>query len=271
MRWSGIRLAAAVTQFVFLANCATQSEPRRSVEVRHFELDWSRAEVPRVALGPLEAEAIVLAPAQWPLESSVKRLLSGDFTGVVDAASFRFRSSRVPEGVFEDLYAYGLVAAYVRVMNPTDAFRVFDPIGLALKDKYGVTSPAVSRDSLPRRFSHVDWNRSAQRAMEAAGDVALAVVVVVAVIAAEIALEGRVYAGDVQGVGNMLPSRHRDDDQTPGSPTPMYPAETQPLLDPVDPGILGLGRLSPHSAREGVVFFLREPLTDWSTAVLAAK
>ncbi len=251
-------LAAGVTLAAFLAAC-TRQEVRPPVEVRHFQVDWEHADAPSVAGQGLSARGILLTPTQWPLEGSLKRLVKGDFMGVLDAFDLRFHSSTIPTGVLEDLYGRGFVPAYVRVENPSGETRLFTPEDLVVRDKNSAELAAANPDDLPRTFTRVDMERT----LLAAVTVALMVVVLVAgregrldLNTADVALR---VPGQVYAQVNVQPRFGPD---APGAEIGAGPGS--------DRSLLRAQALAPGEAREGIVLFLhRSALVDWASVRLA--
>ncbi len=277
---------ALITAVAFLCACTHQVE-RPEVDVRHFAVDWEHAGVAPLLVDGLTVQGLVLTPVQWPMESSLKRLLQGDFMGVFDALDWRFHPSTVPGGILEDMYKRGFLPAYVRVVNGQGEPRALIPERLTLQVQGGQVGSAlvgggqagvgqnstqleapIPPEALPGAFSEVDWEQTALNLVT----VALLVAVVVAGrnnrgnVSGDIFVRGpgRVYVGGNYARGGVYVEG-----------TMPYPGSTGSaagdagVLAPRDRGLLRAGMLAPGEEREGVLFF-RVPhgLVDWQTAKL---
>lgn len=251
-------LAAGVTLAAFLAAC-TRQEVRPPVEVRHFQVDWEHADAPPLEGAGLVARGILLTPTQWPLEGSLKRLVKGDFMGVIDAFDLRFHSSTIPGGVLEDLYGRGFVPAYVRVENTSGETRLFTPEDLVVRDQGGGELASANPDDLPRTFTRVDMERT----LLAAASIALIVVVLVS------GREGRLDLNTAD-VALRVPGQVYVEVNV----QPQFGAEAPAAEIGAGPGtdrsLLREQALAPGEAREGIILFLhRQALVDWPSAHLA--
>jgi hypothetical protein len=237
----------------FVAGC-TRQVARPDVAARHFAVDWDRLDAATLSVDGLTVRAVLLTPAQWPLEGSVKRLLRGDFLGVVDALDLTFHAARIPEGALRDLYREGLVPAYVRVTNPGAAALPFVPERLAVDAPGGDPLPAVQAESLPAQLSELDWERT--------GLLLVASLLLVVVVMSE-----RNSGGATRLLGDVteLPVRvviGRAD--RAGGPE----AGAQP---PPDRGVLNARVLPAGGAMEGFVFFRHSGrMVDWAAARIIA-
>jgi hypothetical protein len=253
-----------------LAGC-TRAVSRPEIQTRYYSVDWAALDAPVLTVGGLNVRSVILSPTQWPLEGSVKRLLTGDFVGVLDALKITFTPSQLPSGVLRDLYDAGFVPAYLRVENPAPEARGFFPERLAL-DIGGDPLTPVPPDTLPPAFREMDWERTA---------LSVAFVALIVLLIAERRSGGLMPGYNVTTgrpgiyVGGSVrseegPSRYGAVDitgeigsgQTPGAPgaRPRH-----------DPGVLRAEVLGPGEAREGLVFFYHKGrMVDWSRARLAA-
>lgn len=265
MRSGSLCAVAAVTLAAFLAAC-TRQEVRPPVELRHFQVDWEHAGAQDLAAQDLRIQAVLLTPTQWPLEGSLKRLLHGDFMGVIDAFDLRFRSATIPSGILEDLYGRGFVPAYVRVENRAAEPRVFQPAtALTVQDRAGQELPAAEPEDLPRTFTRVD----VQRTVLTAAVVVLVVAAIVAQRKGELNL-GTPYVSPYSGghgyveVGVQAPIGGEPGGESGGpAPAPGSGADRSLLRAEV---------LAPGEVREGVVLFRHKNATvDWGSARLAAR
>lgn len=257
------RFVAALTLGVFLAACTTQ-QARPPLELRHFSVDWEHAGAQELDVQGVRIQARVLTPTQWPLEGSLKRLLQGDFIGVIDAFDLRFRSSTIPPGILEDLYDRGFVPAYLRVENRSTEARAFQPALLAVRDQSGQDLPAADPEDLPRTFTRMDMERTL---LAAAG----VVLVVVAIAAAQ---KGQLNLGSE----NVLiePSKHVYVNvavQIPSEAAAGEAPEGGPAAGSgADRSLLRAEVLAPGAAREGVILFIHKNATvDWKSARLTAR
>lgn len=251
-RWLG-RAVALGTLLAFLFSC-TKNEIRPSVEVQHFGVDWNHLEGRPLIAGSLQVQGIVLSPAQWPLETSLTRALSGDFTGMIDGFNLSFQSSKIPSGALQDLYDAGYVPVVARVTNPSNEAAPFLLTSLVIRDHNGAQLTAVDPAELPDIFKKIDWKQTGIA-------IAFSVLIVLVILAsAKGHGGGGVYFNGGGG----------------GSPTTAPPAERPQGRAAGDAGadqaLLKPGLIPARSTREGVLFFRRADagIVDWSTASLAA-
>jgi len=259
MLYRGLRrigqAVALVTTVAFLAACS-KNEVRSSVEVEHYSVDWDHVSVTPVQASPLELRGIVLSPAQWPLETSFKRALHGDFKGMIDGFNLSFQSSHIPSGVLEDLYDAGYVAVYARVANTSDAPAQFFLTSLVIRDSAGAELSPVDPADLPAAFKQIDWAKTGKA-------IALTALVVVIIIVA-VAAGGR--GVNLSGSGNGFGGG------SSGTPT-VRPEGRAAGDEGADAALLRAEMIQPHSAGVGIVFFRRSDATfvDWTTAALTVR
>ena len=271
------RLVAVLTLAVFCAACTSQ-QARPPLELHHFRVDWEHAGAQELDVQGVQVQALLLTPTQWPLEGSVKRLLQGDFIGVIDAFDLRFRSSTIPPGILEDLYDRGFVPAYLRVENRSTEGRAFQPSLLVVRDRAGQELPAADPQDLPATFTRVDMERT----LLAAAGVVLVVVAIVAAQKGQLNLSG---AGDIviePSTGPVYVGVQRRSaagvyvDASVGIPA--EPGETESseggpsAATGADRSLLRAEVLAPGEAREGVILFIHKNATvDWKSAVLTVR
>jgi len=224
-------------------------------------VDWERAGAQHLQAQDLRIQAVLLTPAQWPLEGSLKRLLQGDWAGVIDAFDLHFRSSTIPAGILEELYSRGFVPAYVRVENRAAEARGFNPAAaLAVQDRAGQELPAADPEDLPRTFTRVDMERTLL--------VAVGVVLVVAAIVAQ--RNGELNLGTLYVPPSSGHVAVEVELQTPGDGN--APEASGGPGAGADRSLLRAAVLAPGEAREGVVLFRHKNATvDWSSAWLAVR
>lgn len=244
-----MRFTALLVLTAFLFAC-TQQVPRESIEVRRYRVDWDALGAETLQWDGVAVRGVVLTPAQWPLEGSLKRLLDGDFLGVIDALELSFQPSTIPEGVLRELFDKGFLPAYLRVRNTADEPRVFTPLRLAVQVDGLVYLQPVQREELPRHLREIDWLRTG------AAVAAVALIVVLLVVAAK---EGR-RSGSTPLYQLRLP----------GSGVPLEQPAIGPTSPPSDTGLLEEMTLQPGESREGFLLFgVPGAVQDWSTARLA--
>jgi hypothetical protein len=249
------RCVAAALVAAHLVAC-TKQVAVPEVPTRHFAVDWERSGVQPFAINDLSVQGIVLTPAQWPLEGSLKRLLSGDFIGVIDALDFRFRSATLPEGALREIYGAGYLPVYARVHNPGAETRGIFPETLVVKAEPERELNAVPADSLPRTLSKLDWERTAVVTLAA-------LLVVVALVAGRDSGNGS-FSPAAADVGVRVIAQQ----STAPDAAATTPGEAGARSKP---GMLEAGVVQPGETREGFVFFAHRGLTiDWPTARLAA-
>lgn len=244
-----MRTLSLLVLTAFLFSC-TQQVPRESIEVRRYRVDWDALEAETLQWDGVAVRGVVLTPALWPLEGSLKRLLDGDFLGVIDALELSFQPSTIPEGVLRELFDKGFLPAYLRVRNTVDEPRVFTPLRLAVQVDGLVYLQPVRREELPRHLREIDWLRTGT---------AVAVVALIVILLVVAAKEGR-------GSGSTPLYQLR----LPGSGVPLEQPAIGPASPPSDTGLLEEMTLQPGESREGFLLF-RVPgaVQDWSTARLA--
>lgn len=230
-------LAAAL-----LAACTRQT-PLKPVETRVLRVDWAALHLPRLDQDGLVVQGVVFTPAQWPLEASAKRLLSGDFVGVLDAFDLTFSPRSIPDGVLSDLYDLGYVPAYVRVENPTAEPRPFFPGLVGLEVDGTTTWPAAAPDQLPAEVTEFD-------------EVALAKGVGLAVVLVVVLVVGGAGLGNLRDFNGVTPTTVEEHPLKPGERT-----LTSVLLRP--------RTFQPGQTQEGVLLFhVIKRAADWRSARL---
>ena len=256
--------AVLVTLAAFLAACTTQ-EVRPPVALRHFQVDWEHAGAQELTARDVRIRAVLLTPTQWPLEGSLKRLLQGDWVGVIDAFDLRFHSSTIPTGILEDLYGRGFVPAYVRVENRAAEARVFPPATLIVQDRAGQELPAAEPEDLPRTFTRVD----VERTLLTVAAVALVVAAIVAQRKGELNL-GTAYVPPYSSGHGYVEVGVQAPIGSGSAAEPSGPAAGAGTG--ADRSLLRAAVLAPGEAREGVVLFRHTNATvDWSSARLAIR
>ena len=249
-----MRFTALPVLTAFLFSC-TQQVPRESIEVRSYRVDWDALGAETLQWDGVAVRGVVLTPAQWPLEGSLKRLLDGDFLGVIDALELSFQPSTIPEGVLRELFDKGFLPAYLRVHNTADEPRVFTPLRLAVQVNGLIYLQPVQREELPRHLREIDWMRTGT---------AVAVVALIVVLLVVAAKEGRGSGSKPGYTVDLLVQAGGQPSQLFGSPSPRVTAP------PSDTGLLEEMTLQPGESREGFLLFRApEAVQDWSTARLA--
>ena len=254
----GLRTTFLLSLLAALLLACTHEVPRDSIQVRHYRVDWSRLNAPVLQQGSLAIRGILLTPAQWPLEASLKRLRAGDFEGVIDALDLRFHSSSIPSGVLQDLYDLGYIPAYVRIENRGTEPAWFDPRRLVVRINPWTALPRVGSHELPQTVTELDWQRTG-------AGVALTAL---SLATGKDAWEGPgsdQSTGDDASYGGIpslnLAGKLRD--QVRGDST------TGSRLRPEDGGLLERQPVAPGNSVEGYVLFaLIGPVPDWSQARL---
>ncbi len=250
-----LRACALLTLIAFVTAC-TQQRARAPVPERAYQVDWSAVPAEVLAWDDgTRARGVVLTPAQWPLEVSLKRLLQGDFAGVVEGVDLSFQSSQVPEGVLEDLYDAGYLPVYVRIENTTAEPRPFHVARLAARVDDDVLLTPVHPDTLPAQFREIDW---AQTGM------AVVVVALVVLLLVAAAKEGEADPGlRLPNLPLHAAVEHGSAPPAGAGATPAQPRAPRPP----DAGLLWEVPLAPGEAREGFVLVpVPDVVTDWSTA-----
>jgi len=257
-----LRPAALLTLAAFLFAC-THEVPRETVAVRHYRVDWAAAHVPVLRLGGLTAQGVVLTPAQWPLEASLKNLLAADFTGVIEGLDLGFHSSTIPSGALEELHDEGYLPAYVRVENSGATPVHFDPRALSVRVDGDTVLPAVAPEDLPQPVRRIDWMQTG------AVVVAVALLAILAVAAREgrssnrPQVQGQIYINPQMFLEPHPFRAERERDRAARMAASEPPA-------PRDAGLLRVETLAPGEANEGFVLFtLAGGVRDWRTARLA--
>ena len=262
----GFRIVAALMAVVFLVAC-TKTVARKPLEERHYRVDWEQMDSQKVRLpSGLEVEGVVLTPAQWPLEASLKRLAQLDFIGVFTEFDLRFSSSSLDHETLRNLFNEGYVPALVRVRNTTVKPRFFAPVQLALLADGETSLYTVPPEILPERFKQVDWMRTA-------GAVLMSVLFIFIILAS--VKEGRAPTGQFFQVGVDIASDASIESQAQ-EPVSSMPVSTssQPELEKsaTPPGILFGATLPPDGQAEGFVFFqLDQTVADWRTVQLVGQ
>lgn len=251
----------------FLPAC-TRTTARAPIEVRRYAVDWRAVDAPVLRWDGLAAQGLVLTPAQWPLEASLKSLLAADFSGVVAGLDFGFHSSSIPAGVLEELYDEGYLPAYVHVENEGSAPARFDPLWLIVRVDDDTLLPPATAEELPERLRRVDWVQTG------------AAVVAVALMAVLVAA-GRKGGGSGGGThvmiradlnpgffvqGSSIRAARERDRAARAAAAGAAQAPTPPRRDP---GLLRAETLAPGEAREGFLLFsLVDGVRDWQSARL---
>ena len=249
---------AVILLLAFSFSC-TREVARPAIESRQIAIDWERIEAQRLEWEGLEIKGVVMTPAQWPLESSVKRLLEGDFFGVIEKFNLSFRPSSLRSDVLQRLYDEGYLPAYVRVINRGGEPRFLIPHRLVVRADDDIVLYAVPAADVPDRFEEFDWVRTGVTVVVAALVVGMAVA----------ANENRIpqkSAATVAEVAIILEEQHQAGQETDllaKGDKGAAPAEEQ------DQGILQAGQMQPGEIREGFVFFrIDRTGIDWSSVRL---
>ena len=248
-----LRLIALVILPAFLFAC-TRQIARGPLETRRFAVDWEALEPQTMRRGDLRIEGVVLTPAQWPLEASVKNLLKGDFLGVLTDLDLRFRPSTLRSDVLERLLEAGYVPAFLRVRNEGKQDAAFDPNWVFLRVDEETAFPPVPADGLPDLFQEIDWAATGFAVVITA----LAIALVVVSRRNRSSIGGNVQLYGRPGViinpsGGSARRRFR------GAP----PAGSTR-------GLLRAEILPPGETREGFLFFRKEGwVADWKAVRLA--
>lgn len=249
-----MRLTALLVLTALLFAC-THQVAREKVGVREYRVEWEALKAPLLRWEGLEAQGVVLTPAQWPLETSLKRLMEFDLEGFIAGLDFSFHSSRIPTGVLEELFEEGYLPAYVRVENPGEEPRRFDPLQLAVNVDERVFMTPIYPEDLPATFKRIDWIRTGTAA------IAMALVVVLLVAAAK---EGR--SSHVPDIGRLDTGIFISSDR---HPTPAAGDGARAMSSTPEPGLLSHTVIAPRQVREGILLFrLEGPVRDWTTARL---
>ncbi|MBI4082892.1 MAG: hypothetical protein HY423_09810 [Candidatus Lambdaproteobacteria bacterium] len=251
------RIVAILSAASFLTAC-TQQVARPPLETRRFQIDWANLPTQPLQAEGLQGEGFVLTPAQWPLEASVKRLLAGDFEGVIDRFDLAFRPSRLEHEVLRKLFAAGYLPAYVRLRNTGAAPIEFAPERLALRADAHTTFAAVPAGELPQRFEEIDWARTGLT-------VVVVALLLVLVVAAARDNRGRVDLSGVDvGVRSGLDAAARPADARRADATRGGASAEAGLLTPAV--------LAPGQRQEGFVFFrVERMLVDWTGLALELR
>ena len=248
-----LRLIALVLLPAFLFAC-TRQVARGRLETRRFVVDWEALEPQRLQRGDLRIEGVVLTPAQWPLEASVKNLLKGDFLGVVTGLDLRFRPSTLRSDVLERLLEAGYVPAFLRVRNEGKQNAPFDPNWVFLRVDEETAFPPVPADGLPYLFREIDWAATGFAVVITALAVAL---VVVSQRNQRVSIGGNVQLSRLPGV--FIPP-------SGASARGRFRAASAAQSTR---GLLRGEILPPGETREGFVFFRKEGLVaDWKAVRL---
>ena len=249
-----LRLIALVLLPAFLFAC-TRQVARGPLKTRRFAVDWEALGPQRMQRGDLRIEGVVLTPAQWPLEASVKNLLKGDFLGVVTGLDLRFRPSTLRSDVLERLLEAGYVPAFLRVKNEGKQGAPFDPNWVFLRVDEQTAFPPVPADGLPDLFQEIDWAATGFAVVITALAVAL---IVVSQRNRRVSIGGGLHLRGQPGVfiaSPRAPGRRR--------------FRGAPRLESTR-GLLRAEILPPGETREGFLFFRKEGLVaDWKAVRLA--
>lgn len=250
-----MRPLALLLAGLLLLGC-TRHVPRAPVDVRRFSIDQAALAGP-LQMDGLTLRSMVLTPAVWPLESSYKRLLNGDFIGVFEAFDLRFRSTRIPEGALAEFYAADLLPVYLHVENASARAAAFTPALLRVAFAGDALLFPVDADTLPQTVSRIDWTRTA------ALTAALLLIVVLVAAGGDDNSDSLHLSLDVGDATLRGASMHRD--------ATGYGRESRsmPSIRP-DHGLLRAQVLQPGERREGIVFFAirQPPALDWQSARL---
>ena len=249
-----MRVLAWIVLLAFLAGCS-KDVVRGPMETRHYSVNMEQLDAQRIAAGALEIESVVLTPAQWPLETSMKNLFQGDFIGVFDNFDLSFRSSRLRGDTLERLFDAGYLPAFVKVRNTGELVTLFSPGTLVVKADKDTEFYPVSAESLPGRFREIDWARTGV-------NVVLVALVVALVVAS--AKEGR--SGGSGFIRMTNPNLNLSGSRRGGR------GRVRKATQPSAKGLLRGRALKPGESVEGFVFFqLDRTVADWTTARIGAN
>ncbi|MCZ6646104.1 MAG: hypothetical protein O7B79_07675 [SAR324 cluster bacterium] len=252
-RFSRLMRALAWLLIVLFAASCTRDVVRGPLEVRRYTVDWDSLPSRRTAVNGLVVDSVVLTPAQWPLEGSVKQLFAGNFQGVIENFDLSFHSSTLRDDMLERLFDKGFLPVLLRVRNEGQSGTVFEPSQFAVRADADTVFFSLPAEELPGHFKEIDWGKTG-------ANVLLAALVVVVLVAA--AKQGR-----SRGRGRLyVPGRlHVSGDLGTGRGT----AGAGAYGAPSNKGLLRRGKLAAGAVLEGFLFFRMDgPVTDWSTARL---
>jgi len=233
-----------------LPGCTKQSV-RAPVQEREIQVNWEGLKHTSFYSDGLELRSVVLAPAQYPLEASLKHLAQLDFVGVWKNFDLRLKPSNLPEGALKKLYDAGYLPVYARVYNPGTTTVLFYPGLLTVS---GSSEPMlnVQPETLPRVFKELDIERTAL-------NIGLVIVLILLLVAIA-ALGGG--SGSGGNFGNVFGS-------SPSSTLDTANRETG-VSARNESGILFSGEIPPQESREGFLFFkIPSGMVNWNDARLA--
>ncbi len=255
------RLLAWPVLLAFTVSC-TRDVARAPLETRRFAVNWDGLDARRVETeGGLSIDGVVLTPTQWPLEASVKKLLQGEFVGVIENLDLSFRPATLREDVLQRLFDEGFLPVYLRIRNSGSKPAAFDPAMVVVRADQTVVLQPYPAERLPRRFREIDW------AGTGLGVVVGALMIVLVVAGSRNRGPNRLRmarTADVSlhvGVRGGLAGGRRDSGGRRRSAAAGRRSER---------GLLRAEMVEPGEMREGFVFYrLDETVADWSTARIA--
>lgn len=247
-----MRFLTLLILFAFLVACTRQVV--RPPVPKELAVDWGALDPSRISWDGLEVEGVVLTPARWPLEGSLKNLLRLDFIGVIDAFDLRYHSSSLREDVLEKLFDEGYLPAYLRVKNGGAQPRGFLPARLVARADGETLFYPVPPGELPARFREMDWARTGLTL------VLVALVVVLVVLGSREG--GNFPSAATNTIRFDLP---RETALSRGAEGPAAAGAGGRSTA----GLLRGGILQPGEAREGFLFFrLNRMVADWGTVTI---
>ena len=250
-----MRLLALLLLITFLSAC-TRTVQRKPVEVREFQVDWEKLDTRRVIINGMVIEGIVLTPAQWPLEASLKRLFQLDFVGVIKDFDLSFTPSRLHHDLLKDLFDQGFLPAYVRVTNGGESALSFHPDMVTVRADEETLFYTAPLELLPNYFKKIDWEKTSFT-------IVIAALYVLIVLAS--AKEG--HAPRLPG--EIVEATMRVSIQS-DMKRPIAVQQVQPLSK-LNKGILQPKVLAPGESQEGFIFFIVDKIVpDWSRTHLDA-
>ena len=252
---AALRVLAMLLLITFIFSC-TRTVQRKPLEVREFQVDWENLNARRVIINGMVIEGMVLTPAQWPLEASLKRLFQLDFVGVIKDFDLSFTPSSLRHDLLKDLFDKGFLPAYVRVTNGGESALSFHPDMVVVRADEETLFYAAPLELLPDYFKKIDWERTSLT-------IFIAALYVLIVLAS--AKEGRAPRLPGEIVEATMRVSIQSDMQAPVPPSPVQPSSG------LNKGILQPKVLAPGEKQEGFIFFIvDQTVPDWSRTHLDA-
>jgi hypothetical protein len=151
-----------------------------------LNLPQPQQEVVSQKLENLNINTLIYHPTLYPLESSVRRLLSGELRESLERIDFSYQKANFDSDALTELIAEGLIPVYVKIENTQST--PFDLKRLALTLHSGKSAaPALNEKDLPRALKRVNYKAVGANIYNTAAVVVgtTAAFVAVAVIAAQ--------------------------------------------------------------------------------------